>query len=195
MNTTPKAKSVFIGSLRNNPDLDKWIVIEPDGVIQIQSGKIEIGQGLRTALAMVAAEELDIDLSRVRMQMADTELTADEQVTSGSKSMESSATALRYAAAECRAIMLAKAAENMGVDVDSLIVEDGTIKSPATNAQTTYWDVMGGEKFGQKATGTVSPKPASAHRPKRIGPRRNHTSFGWFPSRIDRSIRCRLGAS
>ena len=164
MNTTPKAKSVFIGSLRNNPDLDKWIVIEPDGVIQIQSGKIEIGQGLRTALAMVAAEELDIDLSRVRMQMADTELTADEQVTSGSKSMESSATALRYAAAECRAIMLAKAAENMGVDVDSLIVEDGTIKSPATNAQTTYWDVMGGEKFGQKATGTVSPKPASAHR-------------------------------
>ncbi len=152
------------GSLRNNPALDLWIGIETDGTVTVRSGKIEIGQGLKTAAMQVAAEELDVNLSRVRIKTADTGETADENVTSGSRSMEVSATALRFAAAECRGIMLKMAAEKLGVPVESLSVEDGAIRSSESNQQVTYWDLMGGRKFGRDATAAFPPKPPQAHR-------------------------------
>jgi CO/xanthine dehydrogenase Mo-binding subunit len=152
------------GSLNDNPDLDLWIGIEAAGTVTVRSGKVEIGQGLKTAAAQVAAEELDVSLARVRIKTADTAESADENVTSGSKSMEMSATALRFAAAECRAIMLDMAAERLNVDKDTLNVDDGTITSPATNQQLTYWELMGGQKFNRKATAAFPPKPPKAHR-------------------------------
>jgi CO/xanthine dehydrogenase Mo-binding subunit len=152
------------GSLRNNPSLDLWIGIEADATVTVRSGKVEIGQGLKTAAAQVAAEELDVSLVRVRVKTADTAETADENVTSGSRSMEMSATALRYAAAECRAIMLQMAADRFGVPVDQLSVEDGTIRGPGSNQRITYWELMGGKKFGRDATATVPPKLPQAHR-------------------------------
>jgi CO/xanthine dehydrogenase Mo-binding subunit len=152
------------GSLSNNPDLDLWIGINTDGTLTVRSGKVEIGQGLKTAAAQVAAEELDVSLARVRIKTADTAESADENVTSGSRSMEVSATALRFAAAECRAIMLDMAAERLKVDKDTLSVDDGTITSPATNQQLTYWELMGGKKFARKATAAFPPKPPKDHR-------------------------------
>ncbi len=151
------------GSLKNNPDLDLWVGIGADGTVTVRSGKVEIGQGLKTAAAQVAAEELDISLARVRIKTADTGETADENVTSGSRSMEVSATALRFAAAECRAILVQMASEKLGVPADQLTVEDGTIRGPATNQQVTYWDLMGGRKFARKATAAFPPKAPQAH--------------------------------
>lgn len=152
------------GSLKNNPDLDLWIGIETDGTITVRSGKIEIGQGLKTAAAQVAAEELDVNFSRIRIKTADTAETADENVTSGSRSMEVSATALRFAAAECRAIMVQMAAEKLGVAAATLTVEDGAIRGPGSNRQLTYWDLMGGRKFARAATAAFPPKAPAAHR-------------------------------
>ena len=152
------------GSLRNNPALDSWIAIGRDGTVTVKTGKVEIGQGVKTAVAQVAAEELDVSLNRVRVKTADTAETADENVTSGSRSMEVSATALRYAAAECRAILLAMAAERLGVAAGDLTVDDGTITSPATNRQVTYWELMGGTPFARDATAGARPKAFAEHR-------------------------------
>ncbi|MCB0030831.1 MAG: molybdopterin-dependent oxidoreductase, partial [Anaerolineales bacterium] len=73
---------------------------DEDETVTVLTGKVEIGQGIKTALAQIAAEELDVDLARVQIVTADTERTPDEGVTSGSRSLETSGEAIRQAAAE-----------------------------------------------------------------------------------------------
>ena len=79
--------------------LDDWLAIGTDGTINAFSGKVELGTGVRTALAQIVAEELDVSLERVHMLMGDTALTPDEGYTAGSMTIRSSGTALRQAAA------------------------------------------------------------------------------------------------
>ena len=95
------------------------------------AGKVEIGQGIVTALAQIAADELDIDLSRVQMVRASTAGSPNEGVTSGSLSIQQSGRALRHACAEVRRIFLQQAAERLGVDIDALDIEDGTFPDRA----------------------------------------------------------------
>ncbi|MFN8491330.1 MAG: molybdopterin cofactor-binding domain-containing protein [Caldilineaceae bacterium] len=152
-------------ALQETPELDAWLRIETDGAITVFIGKVEIGQGIKTALAQLAAEELDVDLARIRMVDADTELTPDEGITAGSMSLQMSGGAIRQAAAEARHFLLALAFEALeAVAPEALTVQDGMITDPTTGRQITYWELFGGQKFGRKATGLVQPKPASAHR-------------------------------
>src|SRR5213080_5197143 len=112
------------GSLENNRRLDAWIRINADGSATIFTGKVELGQGILTALAQIAAEELDLPLSRVKMISGDTGQTPNEGQTAGSQSIENSGTALRMAAAEVRAILLELAAPKLEAAADSLTVAD-----------------------------------------------------------------------
>jgi len=93
------------GSLQNNRKLDGWIRINPDGTATVFTGKVELGQGILTALAQIAAEEIDLPLARVRMISGDTRQTPNEGQTAGSQSVENSGTALRMA---FRRLMAAK---------------------------------------------------------------------------------------
>src|SRR5450432_3283762 len=113
------------GSLGNNRQLDAWIRIGTDGNATIFTGKVELGQGIVTALAQIAAEELDLPLDRVRMISGDTDRTPDEGVTAGSQSIENSGTALRLAGAQVRAILVELAAKRLGTDAAALSVADG----------------------------------------------------------------------
>ena len=79
------------------------------------TGKCELGQGILTALAQIAAEELDVAYERVEMVSADTARTPNEGQTAGSLSVENSGTALRFACAEARQILLELAAAKLGV--------------------------------------------------------------------------------
>src|SRR5262249_11803944 len=101
-----KPKPPLPGSLDRFKRLDSWIRINADGTVTIFTGKVELGQGIKTALAQVAAEELDVGLARIEMVTADTGLTPDEGVTSGSQSMLQSGNAIRQAAAEARQYMV-----------------------------------------------------------------------------------------
>ena len=134
-------------SIAGSPGLDKWVSITRDGRVVIHSGKVDIGQRISTALAVIAAEELDVDLSRIEMIRAETELSPDEGVTSGSNSMEQSGEAIRLATATARAQLLARAAEALGVDESTLEVDDGLIQSRDTNRSLTYWDLQGDQEF------------------------------------------------
>ena len=98
------------GSLAQNRMLDAWIRIHADGTATVCTGKVELGQGVTTALAQIAAEELELPLSRLNLISGDTEKTPNEGVTSGSQSIEYGGVALRLAGAQVREIMLDLAA-------------------------------------------------------------------------------------
>ncbi len=125
------------GSLAKDARIASWVAIEADGTVTIRTGKVEIGQGIRTAVAMIAAEELDVGLGRIRVVSGITGDVVDEGVTSGSGSMEHTGRALRQVTAESRAAHMEKAAAHHGVDAGTRAVEDGTGRYPANNSQVT----------------------------------------------------------
>ena len=147
-------------SLAANPKLSSWLKFSSNGQVTVSPGKVEIGQGIVTALAQIAADELDIDLSRVQMVRASTAASPNEGVTSGSLSIQQSGRALRHACAEVRQIFLQQAAERLGVDIDALDIEDGTISGPG-NVRTSYWELAEEVSLDRDATPGVTPKIAS----------------------------------
>jgi len=118
------------GSLQTNRTLDAWLRINADGSVTVFTGKVELGQGIVTALAQIAAEELEVPLARVTMISGDTGRTPNEGQTAGSQSIEQSGTALRMAGAEVRALLIGLAARKLGVSADTLKVTDGVIHAP-----------------------------------------------------------------
>jgi CO/xanthine dehydrogenase Mo-binding subunit len=157
------ADSPLPGSLRVNRRLSQWLKFHVDGYVEVFSGKVEIGQGILTALAQIAAEELDLSLEQVRMVPTSTTISPDEAITSGSLSVQESGTALRHACAEARAIYLNAAAARLGMPIETLSVVKGRIGSTG-GGETSYWDLIVDDLLDRDATGQVAPKPASAHR-------------------------------
>lgn len=147
-------------SLAANPNLSTWLKFSSNGQVAISPGKVEIGQGIVTALAQIAADELDIDLSRVQMVRASTAVSPNEGVTSGSLSIQQSGRALRHACAEVRQIFLQQAADRLGVAIDALDIEDGTISGPG-NVRTSYWELAEEISLDRDATPGVTPKIAT----------------------------------
>jgi nicotinate dehydrogenase subunit B len=115
------------GSLKGSPFLDSWIRVDADGAITVLTGKAELGQGIKTALLQIAAEELDVPLSSLTLITADTARTANEGYTSGSQSMQESGTAIRHAAAQVRALLVAQAAERLALPPETLRTEGGAV--------------------------------------------------------------------
>jgi len=124
---TPSPPANLPVSLAENPILSSWLKFSSDGRVMVSPGKVEIGQGIVTALAQIAADELDVDIGRVQMVRASTATSPNEGVTSGSLSIQLSGRALRHACADVRRIFLATASDRFGVGIDTLGIEDGTI--------------------------------------------------------------------
>jgi len=119
------------GSLKSHPFLDAWIQIEEDRPITVFTGKVELGQGIKTALIQVAAEELDVEPAAIHLVTADTLLTPDEGLTAGSHSMQDSGTAIRNAAANVRMLLCAAAAEKWGVSaINVMTTGTGSLQAP-----------------------------------------------------------------
>jgi nicotinate dehydrogenase subunit B len=150
------------GSLQTNRMLDAWIRINADGTATVNTGKVELGQGILTALRQIAAEELDLPLHSITMISGDTGRTPDEGQTAGSQSVENSGTALRMAAAEVRAILLGLAAKQLDVAADTLKVADGTI-SRADGRKVTYGELAAQADLKREATAKVAPKNPASH--------------------------------
>ena len=151
------------GSLAQNRMLDAWIRINTDGTATIFPGKVELGQGITTALTQIAAEELDLSLGRVRVLTTDTSYSPNEGVTSGSQSIEYGGTALRLASAEVRGILLDLAAKRFGVSADTLTVADGTIGS-RDRRKVGYGELAADLDLHREATAKIAPKLIAAHK-------------------------------
>ncbi len=145
--------------------LDDWLAFETDGTVTALSGKVELGTGVRTALAQIVADELDLPLERVHMVMGDTARTPDEGYTAGSMTISGGGTALRNAAAEARRVLLEMAAERLDATVNELAVRDGIIlvdRHPERSI--TYAELMGGKAFNLRVTGNAPRKSPQAYR-------------------------------
>jgi nicotinate dehydrogenase subunit B len=150
------------GSLANNRMLDAWLRIDADGSATIFTGKVELGQGISTALAQIAAEELDLPLTRVQLISGDTARTPDEGHTSGSVSIENGGTAIRLACAEVRALLVDHAAMRLGLPTEALSVSEGVIAAP-DGRTLGYGEVAAGLDLRREVTATVAPKPSARH--------------------------------
>lgn len=150
-------------SLAANPVLSSWIRFSPEGQVMASPGKVEIGQGIVTALAQIAADELDVDIGRVQMVRASTAGSPNEGVTSGSLSVQQSGRAIRHVCAEIRQIFLRLASERLGVDVAALDISDGTISGPG-NISTSYWELAAEISLDREATPGATPKSSAKRR-------------------------------
>ena len=160
MSKAPSSTVSLPASLAANPRLSSWIRFDSEGQVVVSPGKVEIGQGIVTALAQIAADELDIELGRVRMVRASTAGSPNEGVTSGSLSVQQSGRAIRYACAEIRQIFLAAASDQLGVAIDALEIKDGTIAGPG-NISTSYWELADKIALDRDATPGAVPKQAA----------------------------------
>ena len=133
------------GSLNHEPMLDAWIRVGAGGRITVFTGKAELGQGIKTALIQVAAEELVVEPARIELVTADTARTPDEQYTAGSQSMQESGTAIMHAAAQTRALLAELAAKRLGVPVERLTIRDGAMNG------ISYGDLVAGQSLHVRA--------------------------------------------
>lgn len=137
-------------------NLDDWIAIEPDGTFVAYSGKVETGTGVRTALAQIVAEELDIPLARVRLVMGDTGRAPDEGYTAGSMTVRMGGAQLRKAAAEARLALSERAAQRFGVSLEQLEVHAGVISVRGEPQRSvSYGDLQGGQPFARQISGAA----------------------------------------
>jgi hypothetical protein len=151
------------GDLNNNRKLSAWLRINANQTVTLMVGKVELGQGILTAVTQVCADELDIDIARVQVISGDTALVPNEGVTAGSFSMPNCATAVQFASAEVRSILLGLAADKLKQPLTALSVRDGKI-SAQNDTHVTYWDLVVGAALDREATGLVKPKSAEQHR-------------------------------
>jgi nicotinate dehydrogenase subunit B len=161
----PAAQATLPGSLNGNRRLDAWLRINPNGTVTMFTGKVELGQGILTALTQIVSDELDVAPERLEVVSGDTARTPNEGVTSGSLSMQDSGTALRMACAEARDLLLQSAAARLGAPAGELAVSDGTVTRSGSTARTTYWELSGDAALlGREATAKVAPKRPAQHK-------------------------------
>ena len=153
----------LLGSLATNPDLDRWVVVRDDGTILVRSGKVELGQGIRTALTLIAADELGVHPDRVVVTGAATGEAPNEGVTAGSGSIEQSGTAVRQACAHARRLLLERAGTALGVDLGDLSVDDGEVRSP-DGRTTSFAELGAGRPFGVDVDDVAEIRPLDARR-------------------------------
>ena len=150
-------------SLAVNPQLSSWIAFADNGRVQIRSGKVEIGQGIRTALAQIAAEELCVALHMIEMVPTRTGLSPDEAVTSGSLSIQESGHAIRHLCADVRERLIARAAQRWQVDPALCYAEQGQVIHRASGQRITYEALQPSSLLDGEVSGHPQPREVSEH--------------------------------
>lgn len=151
------------GSLGRTSQINAWLAVLEDGRVKIFSGKVELGQGIRTALRQVAAEELCLALDQVEVVLAETGVTPNEGYTAGSGSIQNSAMSVRYAAAAARERLLSLAAEKLDLSVDQLRLDQGTIKSVKGGQKLSFFEILAGRQLEEEVPLQLKLKPKSAY--------------------------------
>jgi nicotinate dehydrogenase subunit B len=113
------------GDLSKFPLLDSWVAVDAEGHVTVFTGKVELGQGIKTAFIQLAAEEMDVEFGVITLVTADTARTPEEGVTAGSHSMQDSGTAILNAAANVRLLLTQAAARIWALPPDQVTTRDG----------------------------------------------------------------------
>ncbi len=127
--------------------LDSWLSIDQSGKITIFSGKVDLGTGVKTALAQIAADELYVPFNAIEMVMGDTATTPDQWITGGALSISQGGTELRQAAANARQALLDRASQKLQIPASELLVRDGMIFPISNPAQKLSYGSLIGDGF------------------------------------------------
>jgi nicotinate dehydrogenase subunit B len=146
--------------LETNPRLDQWVKFTAPGKVTVSTGRVEIGQGVLTAMRQIAADELDVSLDRIDLQTGDTDLTPNEGYTAGSQSIQYGGVALRLACAEVKSLLLDAAAARVGAKPEELAVSDGTVTRAGAPTGQDYWSLAASVDLSRRATASAKPKTA-----------------------------------
>ncbi|MCA9837625.1 MAG: xanthine dehydrogenase family protein molybdopterin-binding subunit [Trueperaceae bacterium] len=148
--------------LQTFPLLKSWLRINADNTLSMFPGKVELGQGIRTALAQIVAEELELPLSSIRIPEVSTEHSPDEGYTAGSASLEQSGLALRLAAAQLRESLKEAAALRYETDTANIQLKDGKLWQQG-KLLGSYGEVKDWLEPNQTITGRVKPKDCNSY--------------------------------
>ncbi len=152
------------GSMRKTNQVNAWLQVLEDGRVRVLSGKVELGQGIRTAICQVAAEELDIELEKVEVHLAETGVTPDEGYTAGSNSVPNSAMSVRYAAATARQKLLEIASEKFNEPIENLRFFDGKVSSSVGNRVYMLTEILEDIQLDLEVKTPVPIKSYRSHR-------------------------------
>jgi CO/xanthine dehydrogenase Mo-binding subunit len=149
------------GPLNDNPNLKRWVAFPSPGKVTVLTGRVELGQGVLTAMAQMAADELDVAIERITVHSGDTEKAPNEGYTAGSQSIQFGGVAMRQACADVRALFLAQAAKSLGCNANALTIHDGCFYRDGKSTGQNYWTLSGAVDLTGKATGEGTRKPAA----------------------------------
>jgi nicotinate dehydrogenase subunit B len=144
---------VLPGPLADNPRLDRWVTFPAPGKVTVGTGRVELGQGVLTAMAQIAADELSVAMGRITICSGDTELTPNEGYTAGSQSIQFGGVAVRQACADVRGLFVEQAAKALGCGAGELGIRDGAIFRDDAPTGQDYWTLAGTIDLTAKATG------------------------------------------
>jgi isoquinoline 1-oxidoreductase len=142
-------------------EVSAWLHINADSRVTVFTGKVEIGQNIRTSLAQLVAEELRVPVSTITMVMGDTDLTPWDMGTFGSRSTPTMGPQLRRMASAARHMLIEVAAGRWKVDPSAVTVAEGRVSNPKNHQSLTYGEITRGEKLTQSISGDPPLTPAS----------------------------------
>jgi len=142
-------------------DIGAWIHIDEDGGVTVFTGKVEMGQNIRTSLAQAVAEELHVPFATVHLVMGDTDLTPFDMGTFGSRSTPTMAPQLRKAAAAAREVLIELAAQQLSVEPASVKIVDARFVNHDKSKTLSLAEVAKGRKLVK-----VIPENISTTQPK-----------------------------
>jgi len=128
-------------------EVDGYFSIHADGRITLYCGKVDLGQGIRIAIPQMAAEELGIDVAKIQMIDGDTALTPNQGPTAGSSGIMRGGVQIRQAAATARQALIAMAATQLNIPVDSLDAIDGEVRPIGGGKGIAFQDLIGHQQF------------------------------------------------
>jgi nicotinate dehydrogenase subunit B len=129
--------------------IDAWLHLGENGKITAYTGKVEVGQNIRTSLSQAVAEELNVPIDRIEMVMGDTQLTPFDMGTFGSRTTPTMNPQLRKAAAATREILIGLAASQWKTDQQQLVASDGKIVDPKNGRSLEYSGLLKGQQITQ----------------------------------------------
>ena len=130
-------------------DIGAWLHIGENGIVTVYTGKVEIGQNIRTSLSQAVSEELHVSVNQIEMVMGDTQLTPFDLGTFGSRSTPTMNLQLRKVSAAARGMLVDLAAQHWQVDRQRLVASAGKINDPQAKRSVTYAELVQGKQLTQ----------------------------------------------
>jgi len=128
-------------------EVGAWLHLGENGIVTVYTGKVEVGQNIRTSLSQCVAEELHLPVSRIQMVMGDTQLAPFDMGTFGSRTTPTMSPQLRKVAAAARVLLIGLAAAEWQTDRKHLIAADGRVTDPKTKRSLEYGVLVKGQQL------------------------------------------------